>query len=347
MGANCSCMRFDLLEEKTILIADIHHLNYKPSTETLNHLKSTSRCENSNETSEDSDSTRSLSSLSRRFLALKSLKSPALFFQACEKPFEAYIPERIAYIESLLSPISIPLSFPVFQLKNDEIYQGGFDDCLRKSGFGLQLLAGEKFIGYFSKGKRHGFGRLLKADESVFEGDFFEGLLEGDGICIENGIRYKGNFSKGMKAGEGREEWPDKTVYEGEYWQNLKHGKGKFEWANGNRFKGEIENGEICGVGRFTWKNGKKYKGMWKDNKMHGKGVFYWPNGDVYEGEYFEDKKHGEGKMIFADNREYEGEWTNGVQHGTGVYKWFNKMKNAQESRTGVWENGVRVKWIS
>jgi hypothetical protein len=73
---------------------------------------------------------------------------------------------------------------------------------------------------------------------------------------------------------------------------------------------------------------------------MQGKGVFTWPDGRKYEGEYLNDKKHGFGIFTFKDGRVYEGEWENGKQHGRGKYK---KKKIMRE---GIWEYGVRTKWL-
>ena len=331
-------MHTDLLEEKTILIADPSQLKKSFIVNSTSEIH-----ENNLETIENS--TISLTSLSRKFL-VKSLK-PSNFYSILEDPLCTYVDEQVQFYESYLTPVHTPGQCQVFRLAPTEVYQGAFDSLYRKTGFGVQVLASEKYTGSFCRGSRNGFGRLVTRDGSLYEGDFFRGKLEGDGISLENGLKYRGNFRGGVKWGKGQEDWPDKTVYVGDFVNGLKHGKGKFTWANGNRYKGGFESGSISGKGRFIWKNGNEYKGTWKDNQMHGFGVFKWPDGKVYAGQYREDKKHGKGTLVWPDQREYEGEWVEGLQHGEGVYKWFNKMKGVKEMRTGVWELGNRKQWVN
>jgi hypothetical protein len=331
-------MRTDQLEEKTIMIGDPIQLKKSFIINESCEIQ-----ENSRETIETS--TIHLTTLCRKFLT-RSLK-PSNFYEEQEASLSCFVHEQIQFYESYLTPVLIPTHCKVFKISDCEVYQGAFDSLMRKTGFGAQVLSDEKYTGNFIKNLRSGFGRLVKSDGSLYEGDFVKGRPEGEGICLENGLKYRGMFKAGLKWGKGQEDWPDKTVYIGEFENNLKHGKGKFIWANGNKYKGEFEYGNISGKGRFCWKNGNEYKGTWKDNQMHGHGTFKWPDGKVYVGQYLEDKKHGKGTLVWPDQREYEGMWFNGMQHGEGVYKWFNKMKGVQESRTGLWENGNRIQWIN
>ena len=124
----------------------------------------------------------------------------------CENPFDFYVSSLIKETESLLYPISLKISPDVYKISSNEIYQGLFDEYLRKSGFGLQRINGEKYTGFFIRGRREGYGRVIYEDNSVYEGNFKNGMLEGEGICIERGIKYKGMFKNGKKSGIGREE---------------------------------------------------------------------------------------------------------------------------------------------
>ena len=339
-----------MLEEKTIIIAGEYHQH--PQREIIlraSSLDVADKSENSDETLENSDtnSTLLLWSLAKRYLCKKSLLNPGNFFVLCNNPLDFYVSELIKETESFLYPILLKVPPEVYKISATEIYQGSFDEYLRKSGFGIQVINGEKYTGYFTKGHREGYGRVLNHGNNVYEGDFKNGKLEGEGICIERGIKYKGMFKNGLKSGDGREEWPDKSFYCGQFEKNLKHGNGKFSWSNGNEFEGDFEDGNISGEGTFKWKNGKEYKGHWKNNKMHGYGEFKWPNGKAYKGYYKKDVKHGVGTLVWPDGREYEGQWKKGLQHGIGYYKWFNKLKDKQEQRKGEWEEGNRIKWLS
>ena len=78
------------------------------------------------------------------------------------------------------------------------------------------------------------------------------------------------------------------------------------------------------------------------DNNMEGKGIYTWADGRRYVGEYYKDKKHGKGVYTWADGRCYDGEWKNGRQHGVGKYT----TQSGKVSRSGMWNEGKRVKWL-
>lgn len=42
-----------------------------------------------------------------------------------------------------------------------------------------------------------------------------------------------------------------------------------------------------------------------------------------------------------GDGRKYKGQWVDGKQHGKGAF-----ISNNGEQRNGLWENGVKIKWI-
>ena len=79
---------------------------------------------------------------------------------------------------------------------------------------------------------------------------------------------------------------------------------------------------------------------------MHGKGIYTWPDGRRYEGTNYlgcfeNDMKHGKGLYIWSDGRKYEGDFLNNKQHGIGEY-----TSKSGEKRKGMWENGIRKKWL-
>ena len=49
----------------------------------------------------------------------------------------------------------------------------------------------------------------------------------------------------------------------------------------------------------------------------------------------------GFGVYTWANGRKYEGEWVNGKQHGKGKLFLLDGT-----IKTGIWENGIRIKWI-
>lgn len=73
-------------------------------------------------------------------------------------------------------------SFKTFAALNEDLYQGPID----------------------SHGQPSGFGRVIRADDSVVYADFSHGKAEGDGCWIyKDGSVYKGNFKNGQAEGQG------------------------------------------------------------------------------------------------------------------------------------------------
>ena len=115
------------------------------------------------------------------------------------------------------------------------------------------LLAsnGSTYIGPFKDEKSHGVGKIVyaKGNENKFveyEGDFFEGRIEGYGIMkYANGDIYEGNWKRGLRHGKGKMEMfnSDKT-YIGKWRGDVQHGKGKLFYKDGNHYEGIWENGD-------------------------------------------------------------------------------------------------------
>ena len=75
---------------------------------------------------------------------------------------------------------------------------------------------------------------------------------------------------------------------------------------------------------------------------LHGKGVYSWPDGRKYDGEYQDDMKHGLGTYTWPDGKKYVGGWFESKQHGEATI-----YNTKGQSKSGLWENGERVKWFS
>jgi MORN repeat protein len=94
------------------------------------------------------------------------------------------------------------------------------------------------YTGDCKKGKANGKGKSVGTD--TYEGDFKNGLPEGDGTYTwNNGNTFKGSFAKGLKQGKGtltfkRQNEPD-SVIEG-YWKNDIY-VGKYEFPYTVYFK--------------------------------------------------------------------------------------------------------------
>jgi len=83
---------------------------------------------------------------------------------------------------------------------------------------------GDKYVGEFRNGKRHGQGTNTLA----------------------NGNKYVGEFRNGKPNGQGTNTFANGNKYVGEHRDGKKNGQGAFTFtftfANGNKYVGEIEN---------------------------------------------------------------------------------------------------------
>ena len=88
----------------------------------------------------------------------------------------------------------------------------------------------------FKKGQIHGKGKIKYKNGDIYEGDFKQGIKEGEGIYrFKPGLRvYTGQFKSDTITGLGRMEFEDKKmIYEGELLAGMMQGKGKMNFSNG------------------------------------------------------------------------------------------------------------------
>ena len=75
---------------------------------------------------------------------------------------------------------------------------------------------------------------LGQANETTYEGRFYEGKFDGKGrISNEKGV-YDGFFKNGNKNGSGSFKWKNGAFFEGEYLNDKKNGAGKMFNPNGH-----------------------------------------------------------------------------------------------------------------
>ena len=111
--------------------------------------------------------------------------------------------------------------------------------------FGTYLWAnGDKYVGEWQNGKRHGQGTVTFGKKSKWAGDKYVG---------------------GYKAGK-------------------QHGQGTYTWADGGKYVGDFKDGKRTGQGIKTWSSGEEYVGEYKDGKRSGKGIFIGGDGAIKEG---------------------------------------------------------------
>ena len=99
-----------------------------------------------------------------------------------------------------------------------------------------RITSAQEQIEYLN-GKKHGKGKEIYFDGSVYEGD----------------------FKNGEKTGKGKFEDYEGNIYEGNFFNGYKHSIGKITFANGDVLEGLWMYDKIEGNAYFTSKDGKCY----------------------------------------------------------------------------------------
>lgn len=201
--------------------------------------------------------------------------------------------------------------------------QGIFIDCL-----------GNKYVGDFKMSMAHGKGTYTNTmgaiyegewrydmqhgsgaerwtgSNSVFEGDFVDGLRNGFGTWLHNNKSYRGYWKNNMMDGQGTMEWG--IVHQaletkiGRH-NSLKEAKAAAEMR---RQQNELSSSVLIPDGSNGNLHEKGvYTGSWMANKMDGFGSFKWASGRVYVGDWAADNKDGIGILSFKGGNEYSGEF--------------------------------------
>lgn len=139
--------------------------------------------------------------------------------------------------------------------RTGEIYQGEFHKGVR-SGVGAYLSNTETgkslYKGGWKNGKKHGPNgkESWNQGNSVYTGEFKDGVKSGKGKFVHNGNIYEGDFVNGLYHGHGKYYYADTgRVYEGEFINNHSDGKGVMVWPDGSRYEGNFVGGRMEGSG--------------------------------------------------------------------------------------------------
>ena len=196
----------------------------------------------------------------RIWITLENEKQFVGIFSECDA-----IPELVLQQDWYLQ--SIYTDFPWVKTNLPLCPKSGFyDNCFgaRQYGDGADP---QQYIGEFQGDERHGLGRLMKPNLSVFIGDWKNDRATGFGHEI---------YTHAIKRDQ---------EYIGEFKNGLLHGFGTLIFGKKQFYSGDFKDGKFDGYGStgFFWKdyrhknleqNNWKYSGGYKDGKMHGKGVY-------------------------------------------------------------------------
>lgn len=184
----------------------------------------------------------------------------------------------------------------------------------------------------------NGFGVYLNDDHSLFEGDFHDGLFDGNGTLTHAvGSVYAGQFAEGCPSGHGvYTDWRGNR-HDGEFFLGWEHGPGEYRTADGARYQGFFNRGFRDGPGLFVNTDGTVRHELWD----HGDFVRELTRGqyrdecDAYAAADHDlpekpwrpvhpagcirgDCRNGMGVFVFENGQRYEGPFKDGKSHGTG-----------------------------
>jgi hypothetical protein len=116
-----------------------------------------------------------------------------------------------------------------------------------------------QYVGGFQEGQKHGYGRAIYPDGSIYMGEWLNNLPHGKGKLKSLNTTegqdefYDGDWKAGQMDGLGMQRWRDGTTYQGGFTNGRKHGKGVFSWPDGNKYEGGYKEDLRDGFGSFTW----------------------------------------------------------------------------------------------
>ena len=122
-----------------------------------------------------------------------------------------------------------------------------------KNCFGTYTYTnGDKYVGEFKNGKRHGQGTLTYPDGDKYVGEYKDNKRHG-----------QGTYTYGPNS-----EWAG-DKYVGEWKDNIPHGQGTLTLANGGKSVGAWENGKLNGYAIIYYADGSIWQeGIFKDGKF-------------------------------------------------------------------------------
>jgi hypothetical protein len=106
--------------------------------------------------------------------------------------------------------------------------------------------SGNKYVGAYKDGKRHGQGIYTWG----------------------NGNKYVGAFKNGKRHGQGTAIYADGGKYVGAFKNGKRHGQGTFTYPSGSKHVGTFKNNKRNGQGTYTSTNGRIKEGIWEANKF-------------------------------------------------------------------------------
>jgi len=213
----------------------------------------------------------------------------------CESGYGVYISESGMKRQGMFSKRELN---GVGRIDSERVYYiGEFLDAYF-NGFGIGMYKnGDKYMGSWQKGNKHGIGVLIKNDGSVLKGFFKNNALTSEYVLSYTIYNFINKTKKGCVSGD------------------CINGYGSYNFDNGDLYVGTWKNGSKHGNGNYYWKSGKVYCGEFKEGKFDGFGSLMYgidANLECYIGSWKNGLREGNGTYIFGEGSYSEGNWKNG-----------------------------------
>ena len=127
-----------------------------------------------------------------------------------------------------------------------------------------------RYTGNYKDGMRHGVGRFVYPNGDIYEGEFFENKMHGEGSYTykKSGDIYSGSWVNDKKNGRGVYEFgADKSILQGE-WVDGQITKGEWVLKGAAVFTGEFKLGRPFGEGKFVFNSTLSQTGAWVQKKL-------------------------------------------------------------------------------
>ena len=204
------------------------------------------------------------------------------------------------------------------------------------NGYYKQTYRNGYYEGYFVNDQRHGKGKYTWKNGEMYDGEWKNGKMSGQGTAYYTWGWYTGQWDNGQWCGRGTKKISgDDSFYEGN-WNGKSNATDVTLSRNEKKTHGTIKDNifkpdPLNGFCKESYSNGY-YEGHFVNGKRHGKGKYAWNDGSFYDGEWSNGTKSGFGKITYADNSSYEGQWRDDKYNGKGtlVYKNGDRLE-------GIW----------
>ena len=165
------------------------------------------------------------------------------------------------------------------------IYDGPLNEYGERHGEGIMTWSnGDRYVGTFFNGVRHGHGSL-----------FFAGGVNGE---------YVGQWECNYMHGMGTRRFANGDVYVGMYVDGQRNGSnGRFYYANGDLYVGDWQNDQMTGKGRYYYSSGQRFEGRFVQGKRFGKGKLQRVDGSLDIFLYDQDQRVGTGIRWSVDRK--------------------------------------------